>query len=349
MRYLLLLIALSATLGAQIVSSLPLGNGGGMVRPAGDRTLSNVLLGSGVTPQGQVSYTKDIYLLKPDGSAPKRLTTFDQTNYAPGATGVALSRDGTRAAYLAILNSGGKRSEEVHAIDPVTGTDRLLAVDTAGCVQPKNVCPDCYNPCLQNASFSQDGSEVIWNANGTIFVAEYDGSGVRQLASGSVSETPNVTTNDNRLIFLNLAGVQMIGLDGSGLTSNNGSGGGVFFTEATISADASTSAVENCGDMSSGPNIGCRLSDNRAALDRSPIDSFSGVTLSSDGSVAAWIDMAGYYTGAGILKVFAGIAGTALSFTTPAFDATFPAKLRCEYLTTISSLKRTGVRRYCGH
>lgn len=291
----------------------PPGNGGGMLQPAGDRTFANVLVASAVTPEGRVTYTTDIYLVKP-GSTSRRLTTFDPTNYAPGATGVAISPDGTRSVYLALLNSGGTLSEELHSLDPVTGADRLLALNTVACAR---------QPCWSNPHFSQDGTRVVWNTAGTISVVNYDGSGIRQLAAGSISEAPNVTTTDNRLIFSDLSGSRTIALDGSIPTQIAPSAGGLFVQEATISADGTTMAAEVCGDSGTGPNIGCSLSVGTRAADRSLIASFSGVSFSGDGSVAAWILLSGGYQSAGTLRFL--IAGTVHSLATPAFDVAVSA------------------------
>jgi hypothetical protein len=151
------------------------------LQAAGDSTLTNILVGSGVTLQGQVNYTKDIYLAKSDGSAPVRLTTFDPTNSVPGATWVAISPDGMRGAYLALLKSGGALSEEVHSLDPVTGADRLIAVNTTACSQA---------PCLRALSFSQDGTRLIWNTPTQVVVANYDWSAMQQLPAASYRRRP---------------------------------------------------------------------------------------------------------------------------------------------------------------
>lgn len=256
----------------------------GMLQPAGDSTFTNVLVGSAVTPAGQVGYTKDIYLVKSDGSAPARLTTFSQSNNAPGATGVAISPDGTRGAYLAILNSGGAQSEEVHTIDLPGGADRRIAVNTTACAQV---------PCLHNLSFSQDGSKLIWNGaaspgGNAIFAGNYDGSAVRQITSGSLSTTA-VTSGDGRLIFSDMTGIRTILTDGTSPVTVAASVGPTSFVEGNISADGSTIARQYCTVFGYGPQPGCVLDAAGSQLDYWPTGSFSGVALSRDGSTAAWI------------------------------------------------------------
>jgi uncharacterized protein (TIGR03437 family) len=305
-------------------------------------------VGSGVTPQGQINYTKDIYLAKSDGSAPRRLTTFDPTNYAPGATGVAISPDGTRGGYLAILNSGGMRTEEVHTLDIATGTDRRIAVNTTGCIHPTDICPDCFTPCLQSLSFSQDGTKLIWSAtapaNGNqIFVINYDGSGLQQIATGFLSDTMNVTTSDGRLIFTNATEVQTVRLDGSELTTIYSSSGGELYPEANISADGTTLSEVFCNQGFGGPN-GCSLGTTRTILDVSPTPSFSGVALSGDGSVAAWIHYgAAGRNSAGSLNAV-GVAAQVGPFLDPSFDTAFDVGLSSDGASLLYSTGLGSVR-----
>lgn len=287
----------------------------GILQPAGDSTLTNILVGSAVTLQGQVNYTKDIYLAKSDGSAPVRLTNFDPTNTTPGATWVAISPDGTRGAYLAVLNSGGVRSEEVHALDPVTGADRRIAVNMTSCGQ---------QPCLYELSFSQDGSKLVWENSGQIFVADYDGSAVQQLVTGDLSATPSVTSADGRVTFSEVLGVQTIQLDGSGLTTVAHSAGMDEFVEGNISADGSTIALQLCDVAMTGPQPGCRLGAGDTQFD-TEIEGyeFSGVSLSSNGSTAAWIYYPDSVLGwSGALR--AAQAGTRVStLTDPSLNSAF--------------------------
>src|SRR3954466_10937153 len=90
------------------------GNKGLILQPSGDASLINIIVGSALRPDGTFGYTAEVYLVKTDGSAPTRkLTSFDESNKAPGATWVAISPDGARAAYIGLLDANGIRHEEV--------------------------------------------------------------------------------------------------------------------------------------------------------------------------------------------------------------------------------------------
>jgi len=71
------------------------GNKGLILQPSGDATLTNIFVGSAVTPGGAIGYTAEVYLVKTDGFAPPaKLTNFDESNQAPGATWVTISPTG---------------------------------------------------------------------------------------------------------------------------------------------------------------------------------------------------------------------------------------------------------------
>jgi hypothetical protein len=93
-------------------------NKGIILQPSGDSTLTNIIVGSAVTPSGTFGYTAEVYLVNSDGSvAPRKLTNFDDSSQAPGATFVAISPDGTRAAYVGLLDTNGGRAARGSACD----------------------------------------------------------------------------------------------------------------------------------------------------------------------------------------------------------------------------------------
>jgi uncharacterized protein (TIGR03437 family) len=226
---------------------------GMLLQPAADRAFANIVVGSNVAPDGTVSNTTDVYLVKSDGSPLRKLTAFSP---ASGATAVAISPDGTRAAWIAVLTSGG--AQQVHAIDIASGADRLIAINPKSCVPfPANLPPPSSYGCLSALNFSQDGSKLIWQfANGVgdggrIMVGNFDGSGVLALVfqGATWSGSARGTTADGRLIFVTsdgcggapCVGVATANLDGTGLTSLVTSQNSAFnsFSDPVISADGS--------------------------------------------------------------------------------------------------------------
>jgi hypothetical protein len=231
------------------------GNKGLILQPSGDATLTNIIVGSAVTPAGAFGYTAEVYLVKTDGSAPPaKLTNFDESNQAPGATSVAISPDGTRAAYVGQIDTNGIRHGEVHAINIASGTDLLIATNPA--------CGPNY-VCLGPIAFSQDGSTLLWGSATSspntisIYTSNFDGSAVTQLSfqQAQISGPNNVTTSTGRFIFTSQAcGVfceqaETANLDGSGaivLTTSSGTiypGSGGFGDEVISASGNVTAAV----------------------------------------------------------------------------------------------------------
>jgi hypothetical protein len=70
-----------------VVCGQATGTKGLILQPTGDATLTNIIVGSAVTPGGAFGYTVELYLVKTAGSAaPRKLTAFDESKQAPGAT-----------------------------------------------------------------------------------------------------------------------------------------------------------------------------------------------------------------------------------------------------------------------
>lgn len=273
---------------------------GQILRPSGDATLTNIAVGSAVTTGGTFGYTAEVYLVKGDGSAaPRRLTSFDESNQAPGATSVAISPDGTRVAYTGWLDTNGVRQEQVHAIDVATGNDRLIATAPSTCATP---------PCLGPITFSQDGTKLLWGVAGSaapsnlsIYAANFDGSGVLQLGlqQAYISGPNNVTTTAGRFIFLSYdcgafcEQAETANLDGSGAaviqTASNTLNGN--FGDLVISASGAVTAEITQGYTPSHltPIVAPALSQGQCRQGPVYYGSMGSMALSSDGTHAAGI------------------------------------------------------------
>jgi uncharacterized protein (TIGR03437 family) len=286
---------------------------GQILRPSGDATLTNIAVGSAVTTGGTFGYTAEVYLVKGDGSAaPRRLTSFDESNQAPGATSVAVSPDGTRAAYTGWLDTNGARQEQVHAIDVATGNDRLIATAQFTCATP---------PCLGPITFSQDGTKLLWGVAGpaatpvgSIYAANFDGSGLLQLGlqQAYISGPNNVTTAAGRFIFQSddcgafCDQAETANLDGSGATviqtaSNTVNGN---FGDLVISASGAVTAEIAQGFTPSHvtPTVGPALSQGQCRQGQVYYGSMGSMTLSSDGTQAAGISAGQIFNCEGDIK-----------------------------------------------
>ena len=268
-----------------------------LLQPAADRTLTNLVVGSNVAPDGTVSNTTDVYLLKSDGSQLRKLTAFSP---APGATAVAISPDGTRAAWIAVSSAGGV--QEVHGFDIASGTDRLISKNLEICAQP--LCPSTL-------SFSQDGTELVWqfdsgSAGSPVFrqinVAHFDGSSVLAMGlnGAKISNSPNITTSAGQLIFLNRGcstpceEVDTIGLDATGLTTLVPSPANVNpnFLDPVISSDGSHYAYSTMYTPMGGPFLptgAIVVTPGTCAPAGGAFTYPGGLTISADGSQIAFL------------------------------------------------------------
>ena len=278
-------------LNAQTARVEILGTQGGIVRPAGDATLSNIVFGSGVTPDGKLRYTKDVWTVQPGSGAVRQLTNFVNSASSPGATAVSIAPDSSTAAYLAILDNAGKQSQEVHVVDLVSGSDRLIATDTQGCIQP--LCANCILPCLHDLHYSLDGKKLIWMSSqaNPFFVANVDGSGVIRLpvAAGQLADSPNVVTADGRLVFLvvNSGSVTpySIQLDGTGMTQL---AYGPLTSDFIISQDGLTAAWQDANTVSSAQTLySIQTANTSIATVNIASTPFSSLSISANGSQTA--------------------------------------------------------------
>jgi uncharacterized protein (TIGR03437 family) len=277
-------------------------NKGLILQPSGDTTLTNIIVAAAVTPGGAFGYTAEVYLVKTDGSAPPaKLTNFDESNQAPGATSVAISPDGTRAAYIGRLDTNGIRNEEVHSIDIASGTDRLIATN-------RNTC--ALSSCFGPIAFSQDGSKLLWGSatssptTNTIYTSNFDGSAVTQLSlqQAQISGSNNVTTSTGRFVFTSQAcgsfceQAETANLDGSGATVLHTSpytvypGGGLFGDEV-ISASGNVTAEWDQSHSPSGQSqfFSASVTPGTCTPPPLPNAALGSMTISNDGSHVAYV------------------------------------------------------------
>src|SRR5690242_11173826 len=160
MRYRWMLLLFAPLLWAQ-PSALPifLGQSIGMLPPALDAAGRIVLFGSSITSDGTATPIGDMYVANSDGSGLRRLTKLAITaQFGPvGADACSVSPDGAWGAYTML--PGNARNEEVHLLDVKAGTDKTVAVDSEGCIQPlAAVCVNCFFSCVNTPHVAADGS-----------------------------------------------------------------------------------------------------------------------------------------------------------------------------------------------
>ena len=150
-------------LQAQDGTGLPLilGRSPALLTPAVDGSGRMVGFGPTVSPEGATLPVMDLYTATVEGTGLRRLTELPSGRQPPqGATAVSVSPDGARAAFAALLPSG----EQVHVVEMATGTDRIVVVDTEGCIRPLQVgYLNCFFACLDNPHISPDGSKVLYS------------------------------------------------------------------------------------------------------------------------------------------------------------------------------------------
>jgi uncharacterized protein (TIGR03437 family) len=266
MRYRWLLLLIAPLLWAQSLwtqsTALPifLGQTVGMLPPAIDASGRIVLFGSSITPDGASTPVADIYVANSDGSGLRRLTKqlFIAVYGPSGADACSVSPDGAWAAYTAFPVIS--RGEEVHLLDVTRGTDKTVAVDTEGCIQPlATVCVNCFFSCVNTPHVAADGSYVLYmvRRNNPFWMARADGSKPTNLPiySGVLAGAPRrVISSGGLVVFTSNApngptfaaaatDVYLMKLDGTGLQNvTRFKDSNTYTSDATISADGSTIA-----------------------------------------------------------------------------------------------------------
>ena len=257
-------------------------------------------------PDGTPQNVPDLWIWNAVNNAARRLTNYASTGDSTAVTSFALSADGSQVAYVA-SGSGGQVGE-IHVIDAASGSDRLLARDKQGCIQPAVVCPSCFFPCVHDPHFTADG-RVLYATSGNqpFYVASADGT-VTPLPvySGSLASGPRRVISDNGLmVFVSSApsgptfaaapaNVYLIKLNGSGLRNlTQFSSVKVYAQDVVISADGGTIAfASNTGaaDTSAPPQIFAINPDGTGLrqLTSGP-DAATNPSLSGDGSLVAFV------------------------------------------------------------
>lgn len=258
-------------LPAQEGIPLILGRSNAMLPPAVNASGRTVVFGSTVTPEGVTMPTMDLYVAAADGSGLRRLTRLAGDQRPPqGAVAVSLSADGSRAAFNALPSAGG-RGEQVHVLDVATGTDRMVAVDTEGCIQPLVAeCPICFFTCVNTPHVSPDGARVLYAVRRMqpFYVAAADGSGATRLPvfTGTLAPSPQrVISRNGQVVFTSSApvgptfapsaqDVYLINMDGTNIrpVTRFGNDPSLFARNAVISADGATIAFESNRDPETG-------------------------------------------------------------------------------------------------
>ena len=300
-------------LGAQDDTALPLilGRSPALLAPTVDGSGGSVVFGATINPEGAKLPVMDLYAATVEGTGLRRLTELPGGRQPPqGATGVSVSPDGARAAFTALLPSG----EQVHVVEIATGTDRIVAVDTEGCIQPLEAeCPNCFFACLDSPHISPDGSKVLYLARRQqpFYLANADGSGQLRLPafSGALAPAPQRVISGDRLVVFTSAApfgptfapsardVYVMNLDGSGIraVTSFGNDAAVFARHATIGTDSALIAFESNRDPETGTAtqtiqvwvVGADGSGLRPLTTGS--EASHSPSLSADGSLVAFV------------------------------------------------------------
>jgi uncharacterized protein (TIGR03437 family) len=259
----LLLLLFPLALRAQD-TSMPifLGRPLAMTAPAVEGSGRWVVFGAGLAPDGTLSSTSDLYIAAVDGSGVRRLTQFASSGLAPqGVHSVSLTPDGWRAAFAALLGSGTDR-EQVHVLDIATGADRVVAIDTQGCIQPMLACANCFFTCVNTPHITADGGKVLYavRRQNPFYVVNADGSGLKQLPvySGSLAPSPQrAISRSGQVVFTSSApagptfaasatDAYVMDLDGQNVRNVTNLKDPALWTQnATISADGTLIAFQS--------------------------------------------------------------------------------------------------------
>lgn len=170
-----------------------------------------VVFGAGLTPDGALSSIANLYIAATDGAGLRRLTQYGPDAVAPlGVHNVSFTPDASRAAFVALLGAGIGR-EQVHVIDIASGADRVVAIDTQGCIQPMaSLCVNCFFTCVNTPHIAPDGGRILYSVRrqNPFWVVNSDGTGLTQLPiySGSVAPGPQrVISRDGLVVFTSAA------------------------------------------------------------------------------------------------------------------------------------------------
>jgi len=306
--------------------AIPVGPSADMLAPAIDRDGQIIAFGAAVNPDGSLQTVPDLWIWSSANHAARRLTNYGSTGGSSAVTSFALSADGSQVAYVA--SASGGQVGEIHVIDAASGSDRLVASDKQGCIQPLVVCPACFFPCVHDPHFTADGRVLYATSHSQPFyVAGTDGTVTRlPVYSGYLASGPRRVISDNGLlVFISSApsgptfaaspeNVYLINLDGSALRNlTQFSNVNVYVQDAVIGANGGMIAFTSNGG-SPDASAPLRIFDIKAdgtGLRQltSGRDDATNPSLSGDGSLLAFVQ-------SGQIKVLpAGGGGPASNLT----------------------------------
>ncbi|HMF43617.1 MAG TPA: hypothetical protein VKQ32_23245 [Polyangia bacterium] len=107
-------------------------------------------------------FNRDIYVIRPDGTGRRRLTTESSVDAQP-----SFSRDGTILTFASDRDGGGVT--QIYLMDLATGVATRVTQRTDGAHDP---------------AFSIDGTRIGYRSGAWVFSAKLDGSDERQISDG---------------------------------------------------------------------------------------------------------------------------------------------------------------------
>ena len=337
--FLAALILCPVLLNGQSAIPIFLGSTLTMLAPTVDGSGKTIVFGSAITPDGSNTGTMDLYVVMADGSGLRRLTTLAGINsrLPNGANSVSLSANAARAAYTVVgpthplpvagppdlpVPPVGLSGEEVHVVDVSSGADRIVAVDTGGCLLPLEqapICIGCFFTCVNTPHITADDTKVLYSVNRgqPFYVVNSDGTGLTNLPvyTGALAPSPQRVISRSGLVAFTSASpsappmpgptpipasfvqdVYVMNLDGTNIRNVTNLGSSSLFTSnATISADGGTIVFENNRDPLTGAasqvnQIWLVHTDGSGlrALTSGP-DVASQPSVSGDGSLVAFV------------------------------------------------------------
>ncbi|MGI8744180.1 MAG: IPT/TIG domain-containing protein [Bryobacteraceae bacterium] len=295
----------------QVAAPVSIGPSNLVLPPAVDASGQTTVFGSIIPPGSSDRGPMDVYVARIDSKTLRRLTQLQGSNVAIGATAVAESPDGSKAAYTSMIPSNGKTSEEVHVVNTSTLMDTKVAVDTEGCIQPSAaLCLGCAFPCLHTPHFTADATKVLYTSsrNQPFFVVNVDGTNAARLPvySGSLAPAAQRVVSRNGLIVFTSSAVNgptlaasptdvfVMNLDGSNVRAvTHFNDKDLFARNAVITADGSSVVfLSNLnGDLQSGVlNLFIARVDGSSLRQlTSGIADIASFSLSADGTRLAYI------------------------------------------------------------
>ncbi|HXT99810.1 MAG TPA: hypothetical protein VN903_02390 [Polyangia bacterium] len=130
---------------------------GGMATPVGD---AGIPLDVWIAFDSDAAGSRDIYIIRADGTERRRLTTETSSETQP-----SFSRDGTKLAFTSDRSSG----LQIYLMDLTTGLETRVTQRAEG---------------AHDAAFTSDGTRIGYRAGASVFTAKLDGTDERQVTDG---------------------------------------------------------------------------------------------------------------------------------------------------------------------